>query len=89
MLDHAPAQAELPGDHRAAGARDDVRADLRELPLREVRVALVELTGDRELEDAVAQELQTLVRRGPVGRPGRVREDVLQALGRELVDQTL
>ena len=84
---HALAEAELARDDRAALARDDVRADLRQLTLGEVRVALVELPRDRELEDAVAEELEPLVRRRAVGRPRRVREDVLQPLGRELVDQ--
>jgi len=66
-----------------------VGADLRELALGEVRVALVELAGDGELEDAVAEELEPLVRRRPVGRPRGVREDVLQPVGRELVDEPL
>jgi hypothetical protein len=66
-----------------------VRPDLRELPLGEVRVALVELARNGELENAVAQELQALVGRRAVRRPRRVREDVLQALRRELEDQSV
>jgi hypothetical protein len=64
-------------------------ADLRELAFREVRVAVVELSRYRQLEDAVAQELEAFVRRRAIRRPGRVREDILQALGRELVDQSV
>jgi hypothetical protein len=66
-----------------------VRPDLRELALAEVGVPLVKLPGNRELEDAVSEELEPLVRRRAVRRPRRVREDVLQALGRELVDQSV
>jgi hypothetical protein len=66
-----------------------VRPDLRELSLGEVRVALVELARNGELENAVAQELQALVGRRAVRRPRRVREDVLQALRRELEDQSV
>jgi hypothetical protein len=47
----------------------------------------VERVRDRELEDAVAQELEPLVRGATVARPGRVREDGLRQLRRELVDQ--
>ena len=52
-------------------------------------ITLVELARDGELEHAVAQELEPLVRRGTVGRPRRVREDLLQPLGGQLVDQAL
>jgi hypothetical protein len=64
-----------------------VRADLREPALRSVAEAVVDGPGDRELEDAVAQELEPLVRVGPVVRPRRVLEDLLEAFGRELGDQ--
>jgi hypothetical protein len=47
----------------------------------------VERVRDRELEDAVAQELEPLVRRAAVARPRRVGEDGLRQLRRELVDQ--
>ena len=57
------AELELPGDRGAALARDDVRADLRQPALGEVGEAVVERAGDRQLEDAVAEELQPLVRR--------------------------
>jgi hypothetical protein len=66
-----------------------VRPDLRELPLGEVGIALVELPCNRELEDAVAEKLEALVRGGAIRRPGRVREDVLQAFRRELEDQSV
>jgi len=42
---------------------------------------------DGELEDAVAEELEPLVRRAALARPGRVREDRLRQLRRERVDQ--
>ena len=42
---------------------------------------------DRELEDAVAEELEPLVRGATVGRPRRMGEDRLGELRRELVDQ--
>jgi hypothetical protein len=64
-----------------------VRADLREPALGCLAEAVVDRTGDRELEDAVAEELETLVRVGPVVRPGRVFEDLFEAFGRELGDQ--
>jgi hypothetical protein len=64
-----------------------VRPDLRQLTLGELGVPLVELPRDRQLEDAVAQELEALVGGRTIRRPGRVREDVLQALRRELEDQ--
>ena len=82
-------EVELARDDGAARARDDVGADLREPALGEVGEALVEGARDRELEDAVAEELQPLVRRGAVGRPRRVGEDGLEALGGERLDQAL
>ena len=80
-------EAELAADDGAAVPRDDVRADLRQAPLRLVREALVELLGDREAEDAVAEKLEALVRVGPATRPGCVREGVVKALGRKRLDQ--
>ena len=76
------AEPKLARDRRAALPRDDVRANLREPAFRVVRIAVVQLRRDRELEDAVAQKLQPLVRRRAVGRPGGVREDVLDPLAR-------
>jgi hypothetical protein len=55
------AQVELAGDDGAARPRDDVRADLRQPPLGKVRVPRVDLVRDRQLEDAVAEELEPLV----------------------------
>ena len=66
-----------------------MRPDLRELALAEIGVPLVELPRNRQLEDAVPEELEPLVGRRPVRRPRRVREDVLQALGREFEDQSV
>jgi hypothetical protein len=42
---------------------------------------------NRELEDAVAEELEPLVRRATVARPRRMGEDVPRQRRRELVDQ--
>jgi hypothetical protein len=64
-----------------------VRPDLREPALRQVREPLVERTGDGELEDAVAQELEPLVGVAPYARPGRVGERVVETLLRKLLDQ--
>jgi len=46
------------------------------------------VSGDRHVEDAVAEELEALVRRPPVLRPVGVREDLLGTGGRKLVDQS-
>jgi hypothetical protein len=64
-----------------------VRADLRQLTLGEVGIALVELPRHGQLEHAVTEELEPLVGRRAIGRPGCVREDVLEPLGGQLVDQ--
>jgi len=80
-------EPELPADDRAALPRDDVGADLRQLPFGVLGEALVELLGDREPEDAVPQELQPLVGLGAVLRPRGVREGVAQPLLRQRVDQ--
>jgi hypothetical protein len=47
----------------------------------------VERVCDGELEDAVAEELEPLVRRRALARPRGVREDDLRQLRREVVDQ--
>jgi hypothetical protein len=47
----------------------------------------VERVGDRELEDAVPEELEPLVRGAPLARPGGVREDGAGELRRKRVDQ--
>ncbi len=71
MLEEQLLQAELVGDDRAAPAGDDVRPQAGELPFCEVRVLVVQRARDRELEDAVAQEFEPLVRVAPVGCPRR------------------
>ena len=63
-------------------------ANLREPPFRRILEAVEDCARDRELEDAVPQELEPLVRLGPVLRPGRVREDLLEPILRQLGDQT-
>jgi hypothetical protein len=50
-------------------------------------MARVERVGDGQLEDAVPEELEPLVRRATLARPRRVREDRLRQLRRERVDQ--
>jgi hypothetical protein len=47
----------------------------------------IERMRDGELEDAVAEELEPLVRGATVARPRRVGEDGLRELRRERVDQ--
>jgi len=71
------AEIELPRDNGTARPRDDVRADLRQPPLGEVGIALVQLARDRKLEDAVAEKLETLVRGGALARPRRMCVDLL------------
>jgi hypothetical protein len=64
-----------------------VRPDLREPAFRGVLEAVEDRAGDRELEDAVPEELEPLVGLGAVVRPGGVLEDLLEPVGRELPDQ--
>jgi hypothetical protein len=64
-----------------------VGADLRQTTFRSSREAVEDCARDRQLEDAVAEELQALVRLGAVFRPRRVREDLLEPVGRQLCDQ--
>jgi hypothetical protein len=87
LLEQTVAEVELARDDRAARARNDVRADLRQPALREVRVALEERTRDRELEHAVAEELEALVRGRALARPGGMRVDLLGSVTRKLLDQ--
>jgi hypothetical protein len=54
-------QVELARNDGAARPRDDVRADLRQPSLGEVGEPRVDLVRDRELENAVAEELEPLV----------------------------
>ena len=81
------AEIQLPRDDRAARAGDHVGSDLREPPLREVGVPVVERVCHRELEHAVAEELEALVRRRAVVRPGDMPEHGLRQRGRQAVDQ--
>ena len=87
VLDEALPEAETARHLGAGRAGDDVRAHLGELPLGEVRMARVQRMRNRELEDAVAEELEPLVRGATVVRPRRVGEDVPRQLRRERVDQ--
>jgi hypothetical protein len=87
VLDEFRAQVEAAPDDGAALTRDDVRADLREPALLVVGELLVELLRDREPEDAVAEELEPLVRSRAILGPGRVREDADGPLRRERVDE--
>jgi hypothetical protein len=64
-----------------------MRPDLREPAFRQVGIALVEGAGDGELEDAVAEELEPLVRLRSIGSPRRVREGVVEPLAGKLLDQ--
>ena len=48
---------------------------------------VVEGARDRELEHAVSEELEALVRKRAIRRPRRVREDSVGATPREIVDQ--
>jgi hypothetical protein len=66
-----------------------VRADLRELPLGEAREAVVERPRQDEPEDAVAEELEPLVRLDAVVRLRGMPEDLLETFAWELVDQPL
>ncbi len=87
LLDQLLAEPELTRDDGAARARDDVRANLRQLPLRQVGVPLVERPGDGQLQDAVAEELEAFVGGRAVGRPRGVREGVVRPFGGQLFDQ--
>ena len=89
MPGKALAEPEPACDRRAALPGDDVRADLRQPSLGKVREALVQLARDCQLEHAVAEELEALVGGRAVDRPRGVREDVLQPLGRQPVEQPL
>ncbi len=64
-----------------------MRANLRETPFGRAVEPVVDRARDRELEDAVAEELQALVRVGAIVGPGGVREDLPELLGRELRDK--
>jgi hypothetical protein len=86
-LDEQLVEGEVARDDGAARTRDDVGADLGQAALREVLVTVVQGPSDGELENAVPEELEPLVGRRPVGRPRGMREDVVEPLSRETVDQ--
>ena len=87
LLEQEADEIELLRDPRAAVTRDDVGPDLREPPLGCVGEAVVQRPRDRELEHRVAEELEPLVGGRAVGRPRRVREDVVAPLGGKGFDQ--
>jgi len=64
-----------------------VGTDLGEASFRSICEAVEHCPSDRELEHAVAKELEPLVRLCTVFRPGGVGEDLLESRGRKLVDQ--
>jgi hypothetical protein len=64
-----------------------MRPNLRQPALRQFRIPVVERPRYGELEDAVAEELEPLVRVGAVGGPRGMGKRVLDQLRRELVDQ--
>ena len=80
-------EVELPRHLGAARAGDDVRAHLCETPFREIGMLGVEHVRDGELEHAVAEELEPLVRGAAVARPRGVREDRFRDLRRKRFDQ--
>src|SRR4029077_17915878 len=84
-LDQALTEIELPCHLRTAGPRDDVGAHLGELPLREVRMPVVQRVRNRQLEHAVAEAVEPLVRSAVLASPRRVREQGLLLLRRERV----
>ena len=74
VVEELVAEPELLRDRRTALPRDDMRTDLREATLGGRAEAVEHGTRDRELEDAVAQELEPLVRLSAVLGPGGMRE---------------
>ena len=89
LLLQAPVEPDLGGDDGARTPGDDVRANLRKLPLRELRVPVVQRACDDEAEHAVPEELEPLVGLDSVVRLRGVAEDLLEPLRREPVDQLL
>jgi hypothetical protein len=83
VLDETLPEPEVARDLRARRPRDDMGAHLRELPLREVRMLRVQRMSDCKLEDAVAEELEPLVRVVAIASPRGVGEDRLRQLRRE------
>jgi hypothetical protein len=80
-------ELELFCDRGAARTRDHVGANLRQPALRGLAEAVVDRAGDGQLQDAVTEELEALVRVRPLVCPRRVGEDLLEAARRQLGDQ--
>jgi len=87
VLKETVAQPELLRDGGTALAGHDVCPDLGETPLRGRAETIEDSARDRELEDAVAEELEALVRCRAVVGPRGMREYLLEPVGRQLVDQ--
>ena len=81
------AEAELLRDCGAAQPRYDVRAHLGEPAFGCSGEAIEHCPRDGELEDAVAEELESLVRVRTILDPRRVGEHLLETLGGKLRDQ--
>ena len=64
-----------------------MRANLGEAPFRSSAEAVEDRSRDRELEDAVSEELEPLVRVGAILDPRRVSEDLLESVRGQLGDQ--
>jgi hypothetical protein len=64
-----------------------VRADLRQAPLRGLGEPVEDRSRDRQLENAVAEELEPLVRLGAFLCPRSVGEDLGPPSSGEPVDQ--
>ena len=76
LLAEQLAEAQHGGDPGARGAAHDVGTQPRQVPLREVGEAPVQLSGDAQAQHAVAEKLETLVRVAALGGPRRVGEDL-------------
>jgi hypothetical protein len=83
VLQHQFGQAHAFRHLHAAGAADDERLQPSETPLLPLGVPLVQGGGDRKTQNAVAQELEALVRAGPLPHPGGMRERALQEVERK------
>ena len=64
-----------------------MRPHLRQPSLGRRAETIEDRARDRELENAVAQELEALIRVRAVLDPRRVSEDLLEPVGRKLRDQ--
>jgi hypothetical protein len=64
-----------------------VRTDPGQVAFRPVGESPVQLVGDRQPEDAVAEELETLVRVRPIVYPRGMRESRVAGARGETIDQ--